>query len=270
MTSISKRFVLLFDFCGMFDFKLLRLNIFFSILLLQLTASSAQVNMHEIPVLCYHQIHNWLTSDSKSARMYILAPEKFRLQMQLLADSGYHAITPDELLNYYDKNTELPSKPVLITFDDGTASEFVNAVPILKQYHFTAVFFIMTVALNKNFYMSSQQVKTLSDEGFAIGCHTWDHHDVRDYTNDDWAIQFQKPKQLLEKITGKPVDYFAYPYGAWNNAAIEQLKVYKYKAAFQLTEKQSASNSIYTIRRLLVDGNWNAQQLLYAMHHAFK
>ncbi|MGN6214403.1 polysaccharide deacetylase family protein, partial [Parafilimonas sp.] len=118
--------------------------------------------------------------------------------------------------------------------------------------------------------MSTQQVKTLSNDGFIIGCHTWDHHNVTGYANNDWAIQLEKPKQLLEKITGRPVEYFAYPNGIWNEASITQLKAYNYKAAFQLADKQSVVNPDYTIRRIIVDGNWNAQQLLYAMKHSFK
>ena len=107
--------------------------------------------------------------------------------------------------------------------------------------------------------MSTQQVKALSDEGFIIGCHTWDHHNVTGYKNDDWKIQLEKPKQQLEQITGKPVDYFAYPYGIWNEVAAEQLKSYSYKAAFQLVDKHSALSPNYTIRRIIVNGIWNGE-----------
>lgn len=244
--------------------------IFYVLFQVQVNKLEAQQPRPEIPVLCYHQVRNWQATDSKSARTYILPPEKFAVQMKLLADSGYHAITPDELLGYLHTKSPLPPKPVILSFDDGTASQFMNAVPVLNQYHFNAVFFIMTVSLNKSIYMSTQQVKTLSNDGFIIGCHTWDHHNVTDYANNDWTIQLEKPKQLLEKLTGRPVEYFAYPNGIWNEVAITQLKTYNYKAAFQLADKQSVVNPDYTIRRIIVDGNWNAQQLLYAMKHSFK
>jgi peptidoglycan/xylan/chitin deacetylase (PgdA/CDA1 family) len=252
-----------------FNKHLLQVIIFFYFISLtkQITA---QTDKHEVPVLCYHQIRNWQNTDSKFARTYIMPPEKFAAQMKLLADSGYYAITPNELSDYLSNKISLPPKSVLLAFDDGTASQFINAVPVLKQHHFTAAFFIMTVSLNKNLYMNNQQVKILSDDGFIIGCHTWDHHNVTSYTNDDWAIQLQKPKQLLEKITGKPVNYFAYPNGIWNEEAITQLKTYNYKAAFQLADKKSSLNPNYTIRRIIVDGNWNTEQFFYAIKHAFK
>lgn len=248
----------------------IRLPFLFAMFFLQSVKPYAQTNLHEVPVLCYHQIRNWQTSDSKFERTYIMPPENFREQMKMLADNGYHTITPDELMSYLNNGISLPSKPVLLMFDDGTASQIENAVPVLNQYHFKAIFFIMTVSLNKSLYMSTQQVKNLSDEGFIVGAHTWDHHSVTGYKNDDWKIQLEKPKYQLEQITGKPVDYFAYPNGLWNEAAVQQLKNYGYKAAFQLADKQSAINPNYTIRRIIVDGSWNGDELLQAIKHSFK
>jgi peptidoglycan/xylan/chitin deacetylase (PgdA/CDA1 family) len=230
----------------------------------------AQSLKPEIPVLCYHQVRNWEPTDSKFARTYIMPPANFEKQLQILTDSGYNAITPDEFIKYFNDDSSLPPKPILLSFDDGTTSQFLNAVPVLIKYHFTAIFFIMTISLNHTMYMSNQQVKDLNDKGFVIGCHTWDHHNVTDYKDHDWRIQLEKPKQLLQRITGRPVQYFAYPNGIWNEPSIEQLKNYGYKAAFQLADKQSSANPNYTIRRIIVDGNWNAQQLLYAIKHSFK
>ncbi len=65
----------------------------------------------------------------------------------------------------------------------------------------------------------------------------------------------------LEKITGRPVKFFAYPYGAWDENIIVELKKRGIKAAFQLTEKQSEKEPLYTIRRLIVAGNWTAATL---------
>jgi len=113
-------------------------------------------------------------------------------------------------------------------------------------------------------------LKALSDEGFVIGCHTWDHHMVTRYKNNDWTKQIEKPKQQLEKITGKPVQYFAYPYGEWNETAVQQLEKDNFKAAFQLTESRSSVNAVYTIRRLMVQDEWKGRQLVSAMKGNFR
>ena len=117
--------------------------------------SKTDVQLHEVPVLCYHQIREWKNTDSRNSRTYIMPPESFRKQMKILADRGYHYILPAQLVAYMKAGGKLTQKPIMITFDDGTAHQFTNAIPILNDYGFKAVFFIMTVVLNHENYVSS-------------------------------------------------------------------------------------------------------------------
>jgi hypothetical protein len=55
------------------------------------------ISRKQVPILCYHQIREWRASDSKSAKDYICPTSTFVQQMKMLADSGYHAITADQL-----------------------------------------------------------------------------------------------------------------------------------------------------------------------------
>lgn len=80
--------------------------------------------------------------------------------------------------------------------------------------------------------MNAEQLKALSDKGHVIACHTTDHHNVKKYSGEDWDFQLAKPKNKLESIIGKPVAYFAYPFGEWNEAAIPELKNAIIKALF--------------------------------------
>lgn len=228
------------------------------------------LKLKQVPVLCYHQIRDWRPTDSKQSRDYIVPVDAFKSQIKMLADSGYHTILPDQLYDYLVHNTPLPSKPVVLTFDDTDLDQFTIAYPEMKKYGFKGVFFIMTVSLGRPHYMSRDQVKALSDDGNIIGSHTWDHHNVKKYTGNDWAIQIDKPTQQLESITGKPIHYFAYPFGLWNKEAIEQLKKRGFKAAFQLSEKRDEQEPLYTIRRIIVPGSWSALQLNKVMKNSFR
>jgi peptidoglycan/xylan/chitin deacetylase (PgdA/CDA1 family) len=219
----------------------------------------------EVPVLCYHQVRPWAATDSRSARTFIIPPDRFAAHMKMLHDSGYHTILPDELLAYAKGKATLPSRPVLLSFDDGTVSQFTTALPVMEQYGFKAVFFIMTVTLNRAGYMTEDQIRTLAMKGHVIGAHTWDHHDVRKYTGDDWKIQLEQPRQKLERITGKEVSYFAYPFGAWNETAVGQLQRCAYRAAFQLSSRSMSVNAQYTIRRIVADGHWSSGRLQAAL-----
>ncbi|WP_295664557.1 polysaccharide deacetylase family protein [uncultured Mucilaginibacter sp.] len=238
----------------------------------------------QVPILCYHQIRDWTAKDSKNAKDYICPIAAFKADMKMLADSGYHTILPDQLYAYLTAGGTLPTKPIMLTFDDTDEDQFTIARPELKKYGFKAVYFVMTVSLGRPRYMTKEQVKQLSDEGNIIGSHTWDHHMVSKYTHndimklangktktvDDWAVQIDKPTKQLEDITGKKIDYFAYPFGIWNKAALPEIKKRGFKAAFQLADKRDPNDPLMTIRRIIASGYWSPKTLSTSIRQSFK
>lgn len=224
----------------------------------------------EVPVLCYHQVRDWQQGDSKNARAYIIPPAHFREHMKALRDSGYRTILPAEHLRYLEKGQPIPGKVVVLTFDDGTISQYNHALPELDKYGFKAVFSIMTVTLDKPGYMSREQVKQLSDRGHVIANHTWDHHNVTKYKAEDWSIQLTRPGADLDRITGKPVHYFVYPFGAWDTTVIRKLKEHGYKGAYQLGGKRDDKAREYTMRRMIATGYMNGGRLISAMKSSFR
>jgi peptidoglycan/xylan/chitin deacetylase (PgdA/CDA1 family) len=223
----------------------------------------------QVPILCYHQVRDYKPTDSKTAKAYIVPVSSFAEQMKSLADSGYHTILPDQLMDYLTKGKSLPSKPVMLTFDDTRLDQYTAALPEMNKYDFKGVFFVMTVSLGRPGYMSTDQVKRLSDQGNVIGSHTWDHHNVKKYTGEDWNIQVAKPSKQLQNITGKPVDYFAYPFGLWNKEAIAGLKKFGFKAVFQLSDHLDDKDPLYSIRRIIVPGSWSGKGMLRSMRSSF-
>jgi peptidoglycan/xylan/chitin deacetylase (PgdA/CDA1 family) len=223
----------------------------------------------QVPVLCYHQVRDYKLTDSKSSRDYIVPPAIFGAQMKALADSGYHSILPKDLYNYLATGAGLPEKPVLISFDDGCDEQFDITHQVLDPLRFKASFFIMTVSVNRPNYLKAEQIKQLSVEGHAIGLHTWDHHNVKQYQPIDWVTQVDKPKAQLEKIIGEPIQFFAYPFGLWNEAAIPALKNSGLQAAFQLSTVRDQNNPLYTIRRIIVTGDASGEKLIAQMRRSF-
>jgi len=231
--------------------------------------AAAIIHRPEVPILCYHQIRDFRPTDGKVGKDYIVPIANFKEQMKLLADSGYHSILPDQLYDYLVYGKALPSKPMMLTFDDTRLDQYTVALPEMNKYGFKGVFFIMTVSLGRPGYMSKEQVKQLSDEGSIIGSHTWDHHSVKKYTGDDWVIQIEKPSKQLEAITGKPVNYFAYPFGLWNKEAIVKLKEHGFKAVFQLSDPRDKDDPLFTIRRFIIPGEWSAAGMMRVMKSSF-
>ena len=219
----------------------------------------------QVPILCYHQVRNWKSTDGQMGKDYTVEIQNFKDQMKMLADSGYHTILPDQLYAYLNEGAKLPSKPIMLTFDDTVLDQYTVVNPTLKKYGFKAAYFIMTVSIGKQGkfvnYMSKEQIKTLSDEGNTIGSHTYDHKNFKKYEGKDWEEQLDKPTKKLEEITGKKIEYFAYPFGLWNAAGIPELKKRGFKMAFSLADKRDEKDPLFTVRRIIASGFWSPKTL---------
>lgn len=224
----------------------------------------------EVPILCYHRIRNILPSDGPNMKVYSVTPAAFAEQMKTLSDNGYHTILPSQLKEYLVYGGKLPSKPVMITFDDTREEQLTIGTAEMKKYGFKGVFFIMTISINRPGYLTKEQIKSLSDNGNVIGAHTWDHHMVTKYVDADWETQLTKPNKKLEEIIGKPITYFAYPDGVWNTAAIPHIKKNGYQLAFILSTKRDLTDPLYTIRRIIVAGTWSTPGFMKAIQSSFK
>jgi peptidoglycan/xylan/chitin deacetylase (PgdA/CDA1 family) len=223
----------------------------------------------QVPVLCYHQVRDWKSTDSKAAKDYIIPIATFKEHMKMLADSGYKTILPDQYYDYLNNGTPLPEKPIIITFDDNEKNQYAIAAPEMKKYGFKGVFFIMTVSIGRPNYMTKSDIKELSDAGNVIGSHTWDHHNVKKYQGKDWEIQIENPSKTLEAITGKKVTDFAYPFGLWNPEAIPELKKRGMKSAYILATKRDDNDPLYTIRRIISSGYWSGKTLNNSIKNSF-
>lgn len=227
----------------------------------------------QVPILCYHQVRNWKPTDGKVGKDYIVEIQNFKDQMKMLADSGYHTILPDQLYAYLNTGAPLPSKPIMLTFDDTDLDQFTIVNPTLKKLGYKAVYFIMTVSIGKKGkfvdYMSADQIKTLSDEGNVIGSHTYDHKNFKKYAGKDWEEQLDKPTKRLEEITGKKITEFAYPFGLWNAEGIPELKKRGFRMAFQLATKRDEKDPLFTIRRIIASGYWSPKTLSNSIKNSF-
>lgn len=220
-----------------------------------------------VPVLCYHQIREWAPGDSAYSRSALICPpDTFRRQLDGIAEAGWTTITPDAYLDHLTARTPLPEKPVLITFDDGKDSQPLVAAPELARRGMSGVFFVMTVVIGKAGWISERQVAELADQGHVVGSHTWDHQNVTKYGAGDWSTQFEESRATLRELSRQPVATFAYPYGAWNEAALPHLAAAGYTMAFQLADHALLPTDVpHTLQRILVDSRWDGAAAVAAL-----
>jgi peptidoglycan/xylan/chitin deacetylase (PgdA/CDA1 family) len=222
-----------------------------------------------VPVLCFHQLRDFRSDDSAYARTMITPEPVFSAQMGALRDGGYRPVTAGALVDHLLFGTDLPARPVLLTFDDGSASHYSVALPVLTDLGFRATFFPMTVVLNKPDWLSDDQLRELDRAGMTIGAHTWDHHRLDRLAGDEWDVQLAQPKARLTEILGHPVDLMAYPYGLWSQEALAQVSAAGYQAAFQLADSQDPAQPLLTIRRIMPPPTWDGPALLSHLESSF-
>jgi peptidoglycan/xylan/chitin deacetylase (PgdA/CDA1 family) len=215
-----------------------------------------------VPVLCYHHIRDWVASDTEDDRAYIVPPALLDQELKWLKDNGYTSVVAEQVYEYVKNGKPLPPKPVMLSFDDNDDNQFANARPLLQKYGFTATFFIMTVAIDRENYMTADQLKQLDKEGFDLEPHTWDHHMVTEYKTDaDWQKQMVGPRQTLEALLGHPTPFFAYPYGVYDAASAQKIEALGYKGAFRLRDvSDPAVKPEYAIKRYIANGYWTMDQ----------
>jgi peptidoglycan/xylan/chitin deacetylase (PgdA/CDA1 family) len=156
--------------------------------------------------------------------------------------------------DYFSGNLSSEKVNVIVTFDDGYKSWVTTAAPVLGELQIPATFFISSGFLDlskadaENFLRSNLKtnlestgaltgadVRRLAEDGFTIGGHTFTHVNMEEVSSQsDILREIVSDKEKLQSIIGKNVNYFAYPFGGWNNPKINLIDLLKeagYKAA---------------------------------------
>jgi peptidoglycan/xylan/chitin deacetylase (PgdA/CDA1 family) len=232
------------------------------------TDKAAVASRSHVPVLCYHQIRDPTSADSTADRQYIVSPSVLAAQMTALDTAGYTPITGDAYVAHMARGAKLPRRPILLTFDDASGGQYSRALPILRKHHFVATFFVMTVVLGKEGWLTKGQVKALDRAGMTVAAHTYDHKEVPQYAGEDFKTQLTEPGRELRRIVGHKVELFAYPDGAYSAAAIQPMFTAGYRAAFQLADKLDRDHPLWSIRRIIVP-ELSGKQLLHEIRVDF-
>jgi peptidoglycan/xylan/chitin deacetylase (PgdA/CDA1 family) len=170
-----------------------------------------------VPVLMYHYIRvNPVSSDRMGYNLSV-TPADFAAQMDWLARNSYHPITFSELHGYLNGQHGLPSRPVILSFDDGYADFHTAALPILRAHDFSAVAYVVSGFVGRPGYMTPAQIVEADRSGIEIGAHTVDHADLARQSADGLRYQLTASKTFLEQLLGHPVLSLCYPSGRFNS-----------------------------------------------------
>ena len=209
-----------------------------------------------VPVLYYHSV------DPSEANEVIISPEKLKEQLTFIKDSGYTTLTMSELNDYILNNAPIPEKSIVITFDDGYADNYANAFPILKELDMKATIFVISnFTDNDGYYMTSQQIKEMSDYGIDIQSHTASHAHLNQLTYEEQLSELKTSKEKLESITEKPVISIAYPFGDYDDNTILASKEAGYSLSFNTNRGLSdREDNPLSLNRIYISSLYSIEQ----------
>jgi peptidoglycan/xylan/chitin deacetylase (PgdA/CDA1 family) len=220
--------------------------------------------MNACTVLMYH-----IVDSPKSNREAALccAPKEFAAQMEHLHRHGYAVIRLAQLVQSLRDGVNLPSKAVVITFDDGTSCTYEKAMPILRELGFPATVFVISGLVGKNNewlraagfperrMLSVEELRRLEAAGLDVGSHTVSHPRLGLIPLDQARAEVRDSKVQLEDMLGREVAYFAYPYGNYNAAVRDLALEAGYVAACSTRwGKSHAKKELFALRRIEIYG----------------
>lgn len=208
---------------------------------LQATALPDETVSRDVPVLMWHNL-----AEESSGDMTI-SVDTFRAQIEALHEAGFKTVSLQQLYDYVHFGTELPEKPIVLTFDDGYFSNYEYAFPILQEYDMQATIFAIGVSVGKDTYKDTEHAMTphfgadeareMVDSGLiSVQSHTFDMHQWPPFEDGNAQVRetllpfdgeadadyeaaveadFAESRELLESITGQPVNALAFPEGAY-------------------------------------------------------
>lgn len=185
----------------------------------------------KVPILTYHYIR--VNPDPRDRLGFALSvtPADFAAQMDWLASNGFHPVTPSDLYAYLNGTRGLPSRPVILSFDDGYADFYTTALPILRAHDFTAVAYIVSGFVGQWNYMTAAQIVELDRRGIEIGSHTVHHANLARSSPGNVQFELVASKQALEQLVGHPVYSFCYPSGQFNGSVAAAVQAAGYSNA---------------------------------------
>lgn len=188
----------------------------------------------KVPIITYHYVRVVPNpSLDRLGERLSVTPSLFRKELDYLKSNNYTPITLKDLDLALENKSSLPNKPVVLTFDDGYEDFYTSAYPLLKEFNTKATLFMVAgfIGRTDQLYLTDSQLKELDSSGLVeIGVHSYSHNDMSG-GNVNLHKETADAKQKLESVVGHSLDYFAYPYGKFNEQVIESVK----SAGFRLS-----------------------------------
>jgi len=225
-----------------------------------------------IPVLMYHKV--WPgTNDNLT-----ITPEKLREHWAFLKQEGYHALSMPDFLEIIHGRKQAPDKAMLLTFDDGYRNNLTYAYPLLKEFDWSATFFIIANTLETEKQpdeseaeqkMTIEELRMLDPATVQLGMHGYEHKNMNEVSFKELRDEVVNSVKASETSKLPFSKVFAYPYGARPSGS-KKLKKLKQlmtelgiEAAFRIGNKVSKvpAPDLFEVKRIDIHGTDTIEML---------
>jgi peptidoglycan/xylan/chitin deacetylase (PgdA/CDA1 family) len=163
--------------------------------------------------LVYHKVQD-LHSDGV---IYTVSPTNFMAQLSMVQQADLPILNPHVL----SSSRRHRQSGIILTFDDGTTDHFEVVRPLLKEFSIQALFYISTARLNRDKYLTSEQVRLLWESGHTIGSHSHVHKRLDVEPWEQVTQELELSAMAIQKIMGQRPVHFAPPGGFYNRSVQE-------------------------------------------------
>ncbi len=180
-----------------------------------------------VPVLMYHGIAGPGTGPIPNAeRKYWIPVSQLTAQLEKIVSGGYLVAPLCHL--WWLKN--FPQRPLALTFDDGHASDYTVAYPLLQEFGFRADFFINTASVGTTGYLTWNQIREMHKGRMSIQSHGHEHVDLSRLSPTALSKQLEHSKKSIEDQIGRAVEFLSVPFGLVSTRVITEALAQGYRA----------------------------------------
>jgi peptidoglycan/xylan/chitin deacetylase (PgdA/CDA1 family) len=216
----------------------------------------------------YHKIGT--PPATSTAKFLWVSVDMFRRQMGYLKRRGLQPLTLREIALAVDSGQPIPKNAVVLTFDDGYQNNYKNAFPILREFNYKAVFFLVTNAIGRdNFWhdpsrearlpmVSWDEVEEMENAGMEIGSHALNHPSLSSLSAEDVRRELVESREALARRLSQAPCSFANPYGNASDDLPVQKEIQNagYRWALSIQQgKADVQGNPYCLKRLFILGN---------------
>src|SRR5436190_13506329 len=168
-----------------------------------------------VPILMYHVIGT-VKPGTPFPELWVTASD-FSAQMRALAEQGYHGVTLQQAWDAWHHGGLLPSRPVIVSFDDGYSGQSKDAMPVLRSLHWPGV---LNLKLGNLRDLKIAHVKEMIANGWEIDSHTINHPSLPSVDDAHLRYELVASKTQLKRTFGVTATFFCYPAGAYDQRVL--------------------------------------------------